>query len=130
GLAETLEVNNTINNFATIERAWSALIGPIINLAGTLFGSSQQPAPEPQQPEILLASFNESCSNNFSCVTPLICSNTNKCLCPKSSLFWNYEENDCFYCLPGWILWENNHCVSFAVPSENGLSYNQANDIC
>ncbi|CAF4267420.1 unnamed protein product, partial [Adineta steineri] len=41
-----------------------------------------------------------------------------------------YEENDCFYCLPGWILWENNHCVSFAVPSENGLSYNQANDIC
>ncbi|CAF3729463.1 unnamed protein product, partial [Adineta steineri] len=53
-----------------------------------------------------------------------------KCLCPKSSLFWNYEENDCFYCLPGWILWENNHCVSFAVPSENGLSYNQANDIC
>ncbi|CAF1513388.1 unnamed protein product, partial [Adineta steineri] len=115
-LAKTLEVNNTINNFATIERAWSALIGPIINLAGTLFGSSQQPAPEPQQPEILLASFNESCSNNFSCVTPLICSNTNKCLCPKSSLFWNYEENDCFYCLPGWILWENNHCVSFAVP--------------
>ncbi|CAF0732151.1 unnamed protein product [Adineta steineri] len=129
-LAETLEVNNTINNFATIERAWSALIGPIINLAGTLLGSSQQPAPEPQQPEILLASFNESCSNNFSCVNPLICSNTNKCLCPKSSLFWNYEENDCFYCLPGWILWENNHCVSFAVPSENGLSYNQANDIC
>ncbi|CAF1333856.1 unnamed protein product [Adineta steineri] len=144
-LAETLEVNNTINNFATIERAWSALIGPIINLAGTLFGSSQQPAPEPQQPEIqvisvspnpqaqrpsLLASFNESCSNNFSCINPLICSNTNKCLCPESSLFWNYEENDCFYCLPGWILWENNHCVSFAVPSENGLSYNQANDIC
>ncbi|CAF4203495.1 unnamed protein product [Adineta steineri] len=52
-LAETLEVNNTINNFATIERAWSALIGPIINLAGTLLGSSQQPVPEPQQPEIL-----------------------------------------------------------------------------
>ncbi|CAF3684732.1 unnamed protein product [Adineta steineri] len=55
-LAKTLEVNNTINNFATIERAWSALIGPIINLAGTLFGSSQQPAPEPQQPEIQIIS--------------------------------------------------------------------------
>ncbi|CAF4428327.1 unnamed protein product, partial [Rotaria sp. Silwood2] len=80
--------------------------------------------------KLVLSSFNESCSNNFSCTNPLICSNTNKCICPKLSSFWNNEQNDCLSCLSGWIQWKTNRCLSFAVPSEGGLSYNQANHIC
>ncbi|CAF3736293.1 unnamed protein product [Rotaria sp. Silwood1] len=78
----------------------------------------------------VLSSFNESCSNNFSCVNPLICSNTNKCVCQKSSSFWNNEQNDCLSCLSGWIQWKTDRCLSFAVPSEGGLSYNRATHIC
>jgi hypothetical protein len=80
--------------------------------------------------KLVLASFNESCSHNISCAYPLICSNTSKCICSKSSSFWNNNQNDCFYCPPGWIEWENNHCLALSVPSEGGLSYDQANDMC
>jgi hypothetical protein len=80
--------------------------------------------------KLVLASFGESCSNNLSCTYPLICSNTSKCICSASSSIWNNEQNDCLYCLPGWIEWENSRCLSFAVPSEGGLSYDQASDIC
>ncbi|CAF4248928.1 unnamed protein product [Rotaria sp. Silwood2] len=78
----------------------------------------------------ILSSYNESCSNNFSCTYPLICSNTNKCVCPKLLSFWNDEQNDCLSCLSGWIQWKTNRCLSLAVPSNSGLSYNQANRIC
>lgn len=60
----------------------------------------------------------------------MICSNTSRCICSKPSSIWNSIENDCFYCPPGWIEWENNHCLSLSVPPEGGLSYNQANDTC
>ena len=79
---------------------------------------------------LVVSSFNGSCSNSFSCINPLICSNISKCICSKSSSFWNNEQNDCLYCLPGWIKWRNNRCLSFSVPAEGGLSYNQAKNIC
>jgi hypothetical protein len=60
----------------------------------------------------------------------LICSNTSKCVCSKPSSIWNIDQNDCLYCPPGWIEWENNHCLSLAVPSEGGVSYDQANETC
>jgi hypothetical protein len=60
----------------------------------------------------------------------LICSNASKCICSKSSSIWNKDQNDCLYCPPGWIEWENNHCLSFSVPKEGGLSYEQAKDTC
>ncbi len=60
----------------------------------------------------------------------MICSNTSTCICSKSSSIWNNDQNDCFYCPPGWIEWENNHCLLLAVPSEGGLSYDQANNTC
>ena len=49
---------------------------------------------------------------------------------PTHHLFWNNEQNDCLYCPPNWIEWENNRCISFAVPAEGGHSYDQANNIC
>jgi hypothetical protein len=77
-----------------------------------------------------LASFNETCSENILCENPLICSNTSRCICSKSSSIWNNDLNDCFYCPPSWILWEHNQCLSFAVPFQGGLSYEQANQTC
>lgn len=78
----------------------------------------------------VLASFHEQCSANQLCQSPLICSNSSECICSKSSSIWNEHFKDCFYCPPGWIAWENNHCLSFAVPKSGGLSYEQANATC
>ncbi len=60
----------------------------------------------------------------------MICSNTSQCICSKSSSVWNNDLNDCFFCPSGWIPWETNRCLSFAVPSQGGLSYEQANQTC
>ena len=76
------------------------------------------------------ASFNQSCSETSVCQSPLICSNSSRCLCSKSSSIWNEDAKDCFYCPVGWNVWENNQCLSFAVPSTGGLPYEQATNTC
>lgn len=84
-----------------------------------------------QSNSLVLASFNETCSTNTSCTYPLICSsNTNRCICSKSSSVWDQEKQDCFYCPSDWIEWENHHCLSLSVPSQGGISYKQANETC
>lgn len=76
-------------------------------------------------------SFGETCSDQFSCVSPLICStNTSRCQCLNPSSMWNEEFNDCFYCLPGWIQWHDRSCVSLSVPQSGGLIYEQAKETC
>lgn len=80
--------------------------------------------------KLVLASFNEQCSENRLCSQPLICSDRSQCVCSKPASVWNENFNDCFYCPAGWTVWENNRCLSFAVPTGGGLSYERANETC
>ncbi|UJR31776.1 hypothetical protein I4U23_019254 [Adineta vaga] len=51
-LADIVMTYNERNESTNQERVWTALIGPALNLVGSIFGSNQQPAPQPQPPEI------------------------------------------------------------------------------
>ncbi|CAF1075247.1 unnamed protein product [Adineta ricciae] len=51
-ICEKLADPIVVHNETTLGRAWAALIGPALNLVGSLFGSNQQPPPQPQRPEI------------------------------------------------------------------------------
>lgn len=76
-------------------------------------------------------SFGETCSDQFSCVSPLICSaNTSRCQCSNPSSIWNEEQNDCFYCLPGWVHSDDRSCLSLSVPQQGGLPYDEAVEAC
>ena len=41
GLAETNNIDDENTSFGNIERGFSAMIGPLVNLAGSLFGSNR-----------------------------------------------------------------------------------------
>jgi hypothetical protein len=66
----------------------------------------------------------------MSCSSPLICSNTSQCQCSTSLSIWHEINNDCFFCLPGWLQWHEQRCLTFAVPSDSGRTFEQANAIC
>lgn len=76
-------------------------------------------------------SFDDTCSDQLSCVPPLICSaNTSRCHCSDPTSVWDSAKADCFYCLPGWIDGPEQRCLSLSVPSQGGLSYEKADDVC
>lgn len=81
-------------------------------------------------PALVQVSFGEPCSEDLPCIDPLICSNSSRCECSLASSFWHTEKKDCFYCLPGWIAWEQQRCISLAVPAEGGLSHELADQTC
>ena len=63
-------------------------------------------------------------------MNPLICSETNRCVCSISSSVWNEEKEDCFHCPLGWIEWKNQRCLLLSVPLTGGFSFNEANESC
>jgi hypothetical protein len=76
-----------------------------------------------------LATFGDFCSNDLSCLHSLICSNASRCICPISS-FWNVKHNSCLSCPHGWIEWQNEKCLLFIVPAEDGIVHQKARNAC
>ncbi len=78
----------------------------------------------------VLVSFDDFCSNDLLCHTPLICSNSSQCICPKSSTFWNTKLKTCLYCSSESMEWQHEKCLSFIAPYEGGVIHQKARNTC
>ncbi len=80
--------------------------------------------------KIVSLTIETKCSTDNDCNHQLICdTNTNSCVCSKP-YFWREDIQACLGCAPGWLDFQTNKCLLYAISRSPGVTWYQAEIIC
>ena len=80
--------------------------------------------------KIVSLTIERKCSTDNDCDQQLICdTTTNVCVCSKP-YFWNEDNQTCLGCAPGWLDFETNKCLLYAISRSTGVTRYQSELMC